>query len=470
MQSRLSNCLVPIIFGLFCCTCPAVTGGDILTGQSAFGDYTQDAPGVRRKILATDLPPPFTSWVDTSQPLIPRPENVFPQVPKDFVVELFADDLDHPRLLRTAPNGDIFLAESFADKITLFRRNTTTGHVDKFVYATNDTGLQWPFGIAFYPPGPNPTHIYVANTANIIRFNYSNGDVVARGPGEIVTEQIPSGRMILLTGGGHWTRDIAFTKDGQAMLVSVGSLTNVQAKADDNETDRAMILRFNVNGTNKTQYATGIRNAVGIGIHPETGDLWASVNERDGLGDDLVPDYVTRVKEGEFYGWPWFYMGKNIDPRHNITSYPPGMLEKSRIPDVLIQAHSASLQMSFYTGKTFPKEYVNDVFAAQHGSWNRKKLTGYKVVRVLEENGQATGVYEDFVTGFVTPEGKVWGRPVGVTIAHDGSLLISDDGSNSIWRVWYNGTDTNGCLAQYCSNRHVIVIFLIMLLAFVRSQ
>jgi glucose/arabinose dehydrogenase len=201
------------------------------------------------------------------------------------------------------------------------------------------------------------------------------------------------------------------------------------------EERRADILEYKPDGTGYRLYAWGIRNAVGIAIHPQTGELWGSVNERDGLGDDIVPDYVTRVKDGGFYGWPWYYIGPNQDPTHQGEH--PELRDKVIVPDVLIQAHSASLEMVFYTGKQFPNEFQNDAFAAQHGSWNRARRTGYKVIRVLLKNGVPTGEYEDFMTGFVTPDGKVWGRPVGVTVAKDGSMLVSDDGSNTIWRVSY---------------------------------
>jgi len=197
------------------------------------------------------------------------------------------------------------------------------------------------------------------------------------------------------------------------------------------------VLEFNPDGTGRRVYAAGIRNAVGIAIHPQTGELWGSVNERDGLGDDLVPDYITRIKEGGFYGWPWYYIGPNQDPRH-VGKYPE-LQNKVIVPDVLLQSHYASLQISFYTGKMFPKEYANDAFASEHGSWNRAKRTGYKVIRVPQKNGVPTGEFEDFMTGFVTADGNVWGRPVGVDIGKDGSLYVTDDGANTVWRITYTG-------------------------------
>jgi glucose/arabinose dehydrogenase len=221
------------------------------------------------------------------------------------------------------------------------------------------------------------------------------------------------------------------------MYISVGSHSNVFERPDENEERRADILEYNPDGSGFRIFASGIRNAVGIAIHPQTGDLWASVNERDGLGDDLVPDYITRVKDGGFYGWPWYYMGSHQDPRH--SGEHPEMRGKVLVPDVLLQSHSASLEMTFYTGRQFPQEYANDAFACEHGSWNRSRRTGYKVIRVPLHEGVPTGEYEDFLTGFVTPDGNVWGRPVGVTVAKDGSLLVTDDGANMIWRISHVG-------------------------------
>jgi glucose/arabinose dehydrogenase len=243
---------------------------------------------------------------------------------------------------------------------------------------------------------------------------------------------LPSGR-------GHSTRDIQFSPDGKKMFVSVGSGSNV----DDPDTtpaekDRADILEFNPDGSDMRIYAYGIRNAVGLAISPQTGELWCSVNERDALGDNLVPDYITHVQSGGFYGWPWWYIGGHQDPRHEGKH--PELKDKAITPDVLLQPHNASLEITFYEGKQFPKEYLGDIFASEHGSWNKATRVGYEVIRVpLHHTGHATGEYEDFLTGFVLPSGDVWGRPVGITTAHDGSLLVTDDGSNSIWLVTYTG-------------------------------
>ena len=406
--------------------------GTLLTGRDALGDWTTDAPGVRRRITTADLPKPFTTEsVDNGPRLVPRPEGAWPKAPAGFKVEEFAAGLERPRLLRVAPNGDVFVAESYAGRVRVLRAKDGAGRAETSEVFASD--LNRPFGIAFYPLGPDPQYVYVANTGSVVRFPYRNGDLKARGPAEVIVANIPGGGQ--LRGGGHWTRDIVFSRDGKRMFVSVGSRSNVSD--DDSEIRRADILEFTPDGKNERIYAHGIRNAVGIAIHPQTGELWASVNERDGLGDDLVPDYVTRVREGGFYGWPWFYLGPNQDPRHENKR--ADLRDKVIVPDVLIQSHSASLQMEFYTGKQFPEEYAGDAFAAQHGSWNRARRTGYKVIRVPTKNGVPTGEYEDFLVGFVTPAGEVWGRPVGVAVAKDGALLVTDDGSHTVWRVSHQG-------------------------------
>jgi glucose/arabinose dehydrogenase len=250
----------------------------------------------------------------------------------------------------------------------------------------------------------------------------------------MIVDNIPSGRE-RVGGGGHWTRDLEFSKDGKTLFVSVGSRSNVSD--DASEARRACILAFDPDGKNERLYASGIRNPVGLAQHPETGDLWTSVNERDLLGDHLVPDYITHVVEGGFYGWPWYYLGPHQDPRH--AGKHPELKEKVIVPDVLVQSHSASLDLTFYDGDQFPAEYRNEIFAAEHGSWNRARRTGYKVIRVPIKDGKATGEYEDFLVGFVTPEGNVWGRPVGVAVAKDGALMVTDDGSGTVWRVAYVG-------------------------------
>lgn len=407
----------------------------VLKGQAALGDWTTDAPGVRRLIKPADLPPPYaTPSVDNGPQMVARPTDAWPRVPESFKVEEFARGLDNPRVIVTAPNGDLFVAESKPGRVRVFRDADGDGKPE--VNSVYVQGLTQPFGLAFYPLGPEPQYLYVANTDSVVRFPYHNGDTQASASPEMIVPDIPGGGR--LRGGGHWTRDIVFTRDGKKMFVSVGSFSNVSDNAAEER--RASILQYNPDGTGYRLFASGIRNAVGLAIHPQTGDLWASVNERDELGDHLVPDYVTRVREGGFYGWPWYYIGPHQDPRHEGKH--PELRDKVRVPEVLIQSHSASLDMTFYTGRQFPQEYRGDGFAAEHGSWNRTRRTGYKVIRIPLRRAAPTGEYEDFMTGFVTPDGNVWGRPVGVTVARDGALMVTDDGGNVVWRVSYTGRKT----------------------------
>jgi glucose/arabinose dehydrogenase len=401
--------------------------GPVLTGNAAFTDYRKEAPGVVRKITVADLPQPYaTRSAGNSPDVVPRPSNAWPKAPAGFKVDLYASGLNLPREIRTAPNGDFFVAESGINEIKIFRGITKDSKPQQT--STYATGLHEPFGIAFYPPGNNPSWVYVGNTNSVVRFPYKNGDLKASGNAETLITGIPT--------GGHSTRDLAFSQDGKRMFLSVGSRSNVDdPDTHHGEHNRATILEYTPEGKFVKVYGAGIRNAVGIAIQPETGELWCSVNERDELGENLVPDYITHVQEGGFYGWPWYYMGDHQDPRHKGKH--PELKSKVIVPDVLLQAHNASLEMTFYEGSQFPKDYKGDVFAAEHGSWNKAERAGYEVIRVPLKDNKATGEYEDFVTGFVTPDGQVWGRPVGVAVAPDGSLMVTDDGSKSIWRVTY---------------------------------
>ncbi len=403
--------------------------GPVLTGQAAFTDYRKEAPGLVRKITVADLPQPYATQSSGNPPtVVARPPNAWPKAVAGFKIDLFATGFSMPREMRTAPNGDIFLADTDAGEIKIFRGITKDSKPEQT--STFATGFREPFGIAFYPPGDNPNWIYIANIDSVVRFPYKNGDLKASGAKQTLITGIPT--------GGHSTRDLAFSQDGKKLFVSVGSRSNVDdPDTHPREFHRANILEYTPEGKFEKVYGAGIRNPVGIAIQPETGALWCSVNERDELGDNLVPDYITHVQDGGFYGWPWYYMGSIQDPRQKGKH--PELKGKVIVPDVLLQPHNASLEMTFYEGDQFPKEYKGDVFASEHGSWNKAQRAGYEVIRVPLKDGKATGEYEDFVTGFVTPDGEVWGRPVGITVAPDGSLLVSDDGSKSIWRVSYIG-------------------------------
>jgi glucose/arabinose dehydrogenase len=431
----LSFCasVVAIIFSFAAPVEAAPETGTLLTGKAAMGDWANDAPGVRRKITVQDLPPPSSNVLTINRAhVVDRPANAQLHVPRGFKIDLYASGFRDPRFLLTAPNGDIFAVESRSNQIRVLRDTKSSGKADTNEIFT-EQDLNKPFGIAFYPPGDEPQFLYVANTDGVIRFPYRNGDLKARGPAQRLATHLSTGG--LLRGGGHWTRDLVFSLDGKKMYVSIGSRSNVSDRAA--EENRARIFEFNPDGTGQKVYAWGIRNAVGIAFRPGTDELWMSTNERDEIGEDLPPDYISSVRPGGFYGWPWFYIGNHPDPRHKGKH--PELAGKVIVPDVLVQSHSASLNLCFYTGDQFPSEYKGDIFAAFHGSWNRMKRTGYKVVRVPFDHstGKARGEYEDFVTGFVTPEGKVWGRPVGITVAKDGCLLISEDGNGTIWRVSY---------------------------------
>jgi len=396
-----------------------------------FTDFRYEKPGTMHRITPADLPAPYSTQSAGNGPrVVARPKDAWPQVPEGFKVSLYTTGLENPRLIRTAPNGDMFVAESEPGRILVFRGITADGKPQ--ITSEFATGLDHPFGIAFYPLGPNPKWVYIANTLSVVRFPYQNGDLAARGPAEHVTD-------LAGNGNGHWTRDVQFTPDGKTMYVSVGSGSNV----DDPDTNpgehlRANILTYTPEGADMHVYAYGIRNPVGLAINPITGQLWCSVNERDALGDNLVPDYITHVEPGGFYGWPWWYTGAHQDPRH--AGKHPELRDKVIVADVLLQPHNASLEMMFYEGKQFPAEYRDDIFAAEHGSWNRAIRTGYELIRVpMHHTGKANGDWEEFMTGFVLPDGNVWGRPVGVTAAPDGSLLVTDDASGSIWHISYTG-------------------------------
>ena len=412
--------------------------------------WTADKPGDVHHIKATDLVAPYASDSAGNGPkLAPRPDGAMPAVPKGFKIGIYADNLGKPRLPLRAPNGDLLLSEAAKGQITILRSKDGARADTSSVFAT---GLSRPYGMALWPAGPNPKYLYVANVNSVVRFPYSVGDLKAKREPEVIVEKISD------TSGGHVTRTIAFSNDGKTLFLSVGSATNYASKIGDKppqplaqweakygvgaawgeELERAAVLAFDADGKNRRPYANGLRNCVGMLVHPKTGDLFCSVNERDELGDNLPPDYVTRVKKDGFYGWPWYYIGANEDPR--LKGIRPDLKDKVIVPDTLIQSHSAPLGMVVYQAPkgarfAFPKEYEGDIFLALHGSWNRGMRTGYKVVRVPMKNGVPTGQYQDFMTGTVLSDRDVWGRPAAVEVAADGALLVVDDGGGVVWRI-----------------------------------
>ncbi|WP_181183003.1 sorbosone dehydrogenase family protein [Mesorhizobium sp. B3-2-1] len=419
----------------------------VLKGPAAFGDWRADKPGVRRLIKPEDLPRPYvTKSASNSAGLTDRPQDAKPQLPPGFSAELVASGIDNPRVVRVAPNGDLFVADSEANQVRVYRlTNGSAKAAEKSIFAG---GLNRPYGIAFYPPGNDPQWVYVANSDSIVRFAYRNGDLKASGEPQTIVDNIPANH--------HWTRDIAFSPDGKTLYLSVGSGSNIAEDMGKRprggldawvkskplgaswgaEAGRAEVRAFDPDGGNGRIVATGLRNCSGMTVQPATGALWCVVNERDALGDNTPAEYATTVREGAFYGWPWYYIGNNEDPRHKGAR--PDLAGKADIPDVLMQAHSAPLNIAFYDGKSFPAEYQGDAFVTLHGSWNRGNRTGYKVVRLLFKDRKPTGEYEDFMTGFVVSNGEVWGRPVGVAVAKDGALIVTEDGNGTIWRVTYS--------------------------------
>ncbi|MEP6566630.1 MAG: sorbosone dehydrogenase family protein [Mesorhizobium sp.] len=421
----------------------------LLKGEAAFGDWKADRPGVRRLIRPQDLQAPFfTESASNGAGLAERPEGAKPILPPGFSAEMIASGIANPRVVRVAPNGDLFVADSEANQIRVYR--LAEGSAKPAEEAIFAKGLSQPYGIAFYPPGAKPQWVYVANSDSVVRFAYRDGNLEASGKPETIVDNIPANH--------HWTRDIAFSPDSKTLYLSVGSGSNVAegmgklpkggldawaksmplGAAWGPEDGRADVLAFDPDGKNGRIVATGLRNCSGMTVQPANGALWCVVNERDALGDNVPFEYATTVKDGAFYGWPWYYIGNNEDPRHKGER--ADLAGKATIPDVLMQAHSAPLNIAFYTGKNFPAQYQGDAFVALHGSWNRGIRTGYKVVRLRFKDGKPTGEYEDFITGFVISDDEVWGRPVGVAVASDGALIVTEDGSGTIWRITYGGS------------------------------
>ena len=414
------------------------------------GSWDDTQPGKIFHIKPTDLAKPFATDSAGNGPRVQaRPNGSIPSVMPGFAVSVFAEVDDKPRVALRAPNGDVFLAATGAGEVKVLRSKNGDKADTAAVFAT---GLARPYGMAFWPSGANPQYLYVANVNSVVRIPYRNGDLKARSKPEIIVPELSE------TSGGHTTRTLAFSKDDKTMLLSIGSATNVASDIGPTppvplvewekqhgfgaawgvETDRATVMAFDPDGKNRRTYATGLRNCVGMLVYPSTGDVMCNVNERDALGDNLPPDYLTRVKQGGFYGWPWYYIGDNEDPR--LAGIRPDLKGKTITPDVLLQAHSAPLGMVVYQAPkgarhAFPKEYEGDVFVALHGSWNRGVRTGYKVARVFMKNGVPTGQYQDFMSGMVISDRDVWGRPAAVEVAQDGALLVVDDAGGTVWRI-----------------------------------
>ncbi len=421
-------------------------------------DWINDRPGRVHRVDLDSLPEPYqTSSAVNFPSMVARPDGANLMLPDGFTAEVFLDEgLSGPRAMVLAPNGDIFLAETQSGRVRVIRPNALRSAPQTIeIFAQ---GMLQPLGIAFYPAGDNPEWVYVAETNRVIRYPYQVGDMLARDVPEVIVPQLSP------VGGGHYTRDLAFSPDGKYMYVSVGSQSNVAENNMDEksaaeiaaweaekglgatwgtEENRASVMVFEVGNEAATGrlFANGIRNCVGLTMQPQTGSLWCSVNERDQLGDDLVPDYSTRVTDGSFFGWPWYYMGDNEDPRH--AGARPDLVGKITRPDVPYIAHSAAVDLEFYPlapagNSAFPTEYAGDGFAVLHGSWNRAHRTGHKIVRLPMEDGIPTGEYIDFLVGFIDEEGNPWGRPVATQFMDDGSMLLSDDGANVIYRISFS--------------------------------
>lgn len=372
------------------------------------------------RFSVADLAAPTTSTPNPPK-VVPMPADARLVAPAGFVVEPFAaEGLTRPRVARQAPNGDIFVVDTGASSVVVLRDANGNGRIEEGERHVFTTGLKQPYGLAFHGDA-----VYVANTDAVLRFPYKAGDLAASGPATVVTE-LPSSK------GGHWTRNIVFSPDGRHFYVTVGSSSNVDVEPDPL---RAAVLRFDADGSNRHVMMTGVRNPVGLDVHPATGELWTSVQEREGLGDELVPDYVARVIDGTTHGWPFAYMGGNEDPRH--AGARPDIVKNAATPEILIDSHSSILGLTFYDHTAFGQKYRHGAFAALRGSSGRSTRTGYKIIFLPFDEGRASGGYEDFVVGWMLGPDRpeVWGRPVDVTVLQDGSLLIVEDANHSLWRV-----------------------------------
>jgi glucose/arabinose dehydrogenase len=398
---------------------------------------TTPADTISIKVEEVVLPEPYaTKSVKNNSKVIGWGTDKMPTAPEGFMVNNYADSLDHPRWIYVAENGDVFIAESnsphsalekatgknkSADRITLLRDANNDGIAETRTVFLK--GLNKPFGMLII--GDN---FYVANTDGVVQYPYKAGSTSITAAGKKIVS--------LPAGPRHWTRNIVTNAAKDKIYIAVGSSSNVAEDGIEKENRRACIIETNLDGTGEKIYASGLRNPVGMDWAPGTSTLWAAVNERDELGDELVPDYLTSVKEGGFYGWPYSYFGQHEDPRLKEKNQPD-LVKKAIVPDVALGNHTASLGLAFYKAKSFPEKYRGGAFIGQHGSWNRSVLSGYKVVYVPFKNGKPSGKMEDFLTGFIADNAKseVYGRPVGVAVAKDGSVLVADDGANIIWKI-----------------------------------
>ncbi len=428
------------IIGLLLATLPTEIDPNTLSFIDTSGNENLNSSFIATEPLSSEnirisldsLPQPFASE-SASNPadIIPVPDNPTLQVPDGFTVNVFAEDLERPRWLEVTPTGDVLVTETPLNQIRLLRDTDGDGTADfSQIFASETNGLNQPFGMAF-----TEDYFYVGNTNSIVRYPYNIGDIQINGTGERIAD---------LPTGGHWTRNLAISENNQ-LFVSIGSLSNVSVEP----LPRASVQVMNLDGSNRQTFASGLRNPVGLDFNPITYQLYTTVNERDGLGDNLVPDYLTGLEQGEFYGWPYAYLSSNLeDPRR--AGENPNLVAQTETPDVLFQSHSAPLGLQFYDRETFPEEYQNGAFVAFRGSWNRQEPTGYKLVFVpFDENGNPTGEYQDFLTGFLDVSSETtWGRPTGLQVLPDGSLLFTEEVNNRIYRIQYSAQNPNFLVAQ----------------------
>jgi glucose/arabinose dehydrogenase len=413
---------------------PAVASSPVPVASAPASSQISTQPFTPEPIQITlaDLPQPFaTNSASKSPNVVPIPNNPTLNVPQGFEVNVFAEGLERPRWLALTPQGEVLVTETRQNRITRLGDRDGNGVAEvKQTFATAENGLNQPFGMAFAG-----NYFFLGNTDGVLRFPYQTGQAQLTERGETIADLPADGY------NNHWTRNVIAAPDGQKLYVSIGSASNV----DQEPLPRASVQVMNLDGSEFQTFAAGLRNPVGLDFHPVSQELYTTVNERDGLGDDLVPDYLTRIRQGEFYGWPYAYLTPDrLDPRQveGNRSTNPELAAQTLMPDVLFQAHSAALGLQFYDGTTFPERYRNGAFVAFRGSWNRNEGTGYKIVYVpFNAENRPVGHYEDFVTGFlVDPSGPTtWGRPVGLLVLPDGSLLFTEEANGRIYRVQYRG-------------------------------